>query len=517
MSKIVEITLLPVEHEDEGAIRRKVSKKAKIAHEDLVGYRILKRSLDARKRPVYRCRVEALTRDDQIAEELLIATRYQDVRKAPPIHIIGAGPAGYFAALECLEHGLKPIIFDRGKDVRNRRFDLRAIQQQGIVDPDSNYCFGEGGAGTYSDGKLYTRLKKRRHIEKMLKILVEHGAKADILIDAHPHIGSNKLPPIITNIRHTIERYGGEVHFGHQLTDLHIENQQLRALDFKGLKIPSNLCVLATGHSARDVYRLFLRRGWQIEPKPFAMGVRIEHPQAIIDEIQYSQRPREAQLPAASYTLKASHKERSIFSFCMCPGGLIVPAATAPGELVVNGMSPSRRDSAFANSGFVVQIDPSLLAQNGYEGVMAGLEAQQEVEQHMFLLAGKTQKAPAQRLTDFMRGSASTTLPKHSYIPGLTAARLDVELPPYLREPITEGIRQLGNRIPGFLTSEAIAVGIESRTSAPMTIPRTATMQHPQIDGLYPCGEGAGYAGGIVSAALDGQRVIQALYQNTGS
>ncbi|MEM6700421.1 MAG: FAD-dependent protein, partial [Bacteroidota bacterium] len=424
-----------------------------------------------------------------------------------------AGPAGYFAALECLALGYKPVLLDRGKTVRDRLADIRAVQRFGQVHPDSNYCFGEGGAGTYSDGKLYTRSHKRGKIEKVLQLLVEHGAKSDILIDAHPHIGSNKLPPIIANIRATILKYGGEIHFGKRVNDFIIYNQKIIGVVANQKEsYYAKAVVLATGHSARDIYRLLHQKQIYIEAKPFALGVRIEHPQALIDEIQYNQRPREKDLPASSYKLVSQVKGRGVFSFCMCPGGLIVPAATAPGELVVNGMSLSRRNSAFANSGTVVGVELEDLKGYQKHGVFAALALQKSVEQSVFQFGDGSQKAPAQRLEDFVTGKVSSDLPSTSYLPGVYAAPLHQLLPDSIYERLRQGVLDFGKKMKGYYTSEAIVVGTESRTSSPIRIPRNReTYMHEQIEGLFPCGEGAGYAGGILSAAMDGQNVIKAV------
>jgi uncharacterized FAD-dependent dehydrogenase len=437
----------------------------------------------------------------------------QDVSSAPTVIIVGAGPAGLFAALELIELGFKPVVFDRGKDVQARRRDLRAIQQFGEVNPHSNYCFGEGGAGTYSDGKLYTRSHKRGNIEKALRLLVEHGAVSDILIDAHPHIGSNKLPKIVANIRETIRHYGGEVHFESHVTDLVLEDGRLQGVIVNGeTEHRAAATILATGHSARDIYYLLRRHAIRMEAKPFALGVRIEHPQPLVDQIQYRQRPRDPYLPAASYRLACQVQDRGVFSFCMCPGGLVVPAATAPGEIVVNGMSLSRRDSPYANSGTVVAVELEDLQAYQQHGVFAGLAFQQAVEQTMWRHGDGGQQGPALRLPDFVAGRLSADLPASSYIPGLYPAPLFDLLPAGIYERLRQGVQTFGRKMKGYFTAEANVIGTESRTSSPVRIPRDPqSCEHPETPGLFPSGEGAGYAGGIISAAMDGQRVARAI------
>ena len=513
MIKKVELPLRPEELEDHDLIRRKAIKKAGIKPDRVKDFRVVRRSIDARQRQIYfRLQVE-LYLHQLPAPTLPLLSKLQLVHDAPAVIIIGAGPAGYFAALEMIELGLRPIIFDRGKDVRARRRDLKAIQQSGIVNPHSNYCYGEGGAGTYSDGKLYTRSHKRGNIEKALQLLVEHGATEDILVDAHPHIGSNKLPKIVGNIRETILKYGGSIHFESFVTDLIIkdgvacgvvvneETQHLAA----GV-------VLATGHSARDIYHLFQRKGILMELKSFALGVRVEHPQPLIDQIQYKTQKKSDALPAASYRLACQVEGRGVFSFCMCPGGLVVPAATAPGELVVNGMSMSRRDSPFANSGTVVAVEEEDLAPYSEHGILAGLAFQRAVEQKLFAYGDGSQRAPAQRMTDFVNGKKSTTLPPTSYIPGLYSAPLHELLPKGIYRRLRKGMMEFGKKMPGYLIEDANVIGTESRTSSPVRIPRDkVSYQHPEINGLFPCGEGAGYAGGIISAAMDGQNVARAV------
>ncbi len=518
MKKEIELRLLPELAHDETAIRNAAAEKLSLPVEKITHCKTLRRSIDARGRTiVFQLRIEvSLENSPPPSIEAVFSEKFKNVADSPAVLIIGAGPAGYFAALECLELGLKPIVVDRGKDVRARRRDLRAIQQLGEVNPNSNYCFGEGGAGTYSDGKLYTRSVKRGSIEKTLGLLVEHGATTDILVDAHPHIGSNKLPNVVANIRETILKHGGEVHFDALVTDflLH-KGKMLGAVINQEKEIRAEAVILATGHSARDIYYLLHERNILIEAKPFALGVRIEHSQELIDSIQYKQAKRSEYLPASSYSLVCQVRERGVFSFCMCPGGLIVPASTAPNELVVNGMSMSRRDSAFANSGTVVAIELQDLEQNfGLKGVFAALEFQKQVEQNMFRSGDGTQRAPAQRLTDFVSRKLSKDLPSTSYIPGIFSAPMHDLLPPPVYQRLREGVQQFGKMMNGYYTENANVIGTESRTSSPVRIPREATtLMHPTTAGLFPCGEGAGYAGGIISAAMDGQNVAKAVHQ----
>jgi uncharacterized protein len=492
-----------------------------------------RRTVDARPRvPLMRLWVDVFIDEQPPKEEKIIdklAEQSSPIlqKKAKTVLIIGAGPAGYFAALELLELGLRPIILERGKDVQARRRDLKAIQQDGIVNPHSNYCFGEGGAGTYSDGKLYTRSHKRGSIAKVLQLLVEHGATTDILVDAHPHIGSNKLPNVVQNLRETIIKYGGEVHFDSFVTEFIFNQTEQEGRQIIGVVAGeksyfADAVILATGHSARDIFELLQKNKVKIEAKPFALGVRIEHPQALIDEIQYHQKPRDENLPASSYSLVCQVSERGVFSFCMCPGGLIVPSATSPKELVVNGMSLSRRDSAYANSGLVVAVELADMLPNPYlktpqksdalANPLLGLEFQSAVERHFFEAGDGSQKAPAQRVTDFVKGKRSATLPATSYIPGIYSARIDQLLPDFISRRLQTALREFGQQKKGYFTEEAQLIGVESRTSSPVRVPRTNdTLMHTELRGLFPCGEGAGYAGGIVSAAMDGQRVAVAV------
>ena len=513
MIKEIELKVLPKVIEDEAAIHKRAIEKSGVKKNRIKAIKVLRRSIDARGiQAFYRLRI-ALYIDEEFPQEQQILDTFSLLTTEQKALIVGAGPAGYFAALELIEKGIKPIIFDRGKDVRARRRDLRAIQQFGIVNPNSNYCFGEGGAGTYSDGKLYTRSHKRGSINKALKLLVEHGANPDILVDAHPHIGSNKLPKIVAAIRQTILDFGGEIHFDSLVTDILTHNGKIVGLMVNEEKeYKADCIILATGHSARDIYHLLHRKGIGLEAKPFALGVRIEHSQKLVDKIQYGQFERENNLPASSYKLTCQAKGRGVFSFCMCPGGLVVPAATAPGEIVVNGMSMSRRDSAFANSGTVVAVELEDLKDFQEYGVFAGLEFQKKVEQAMFAFGDGSQKAPAQRLTDFVNKRLSKDLPKSSYIPGLQSAPLHELLPETIYERLSLGVQEFGRKMKGYYTEEANVIGTESRTSSPLRIPRNKlTYMHEDMEGLFPCGEGAGFAGGIISAAMDGQNVANAV------
>ncbi len=510
----LELRLSPTEAHDTAACRRAAAHKLGISEATISDFQILRRSIDARGRDaVFQLRVAVFTEGGTFLPEPALLAQLQNVAEKSRVLIVGAGPAGYFAALELIELGLKPVIFDRGKDVRARRRDLKAIQQDGTVNPHSNYCFGEGGAGTYSDGKLYTRSHKRGSIEKSLRLFVEHGAKSDILMDAHPHIGSNKLPQVVQNMRETIEHFGGEVHFDSFVTDFILRGSKILGVTTNGkTEHFGEAVILATGHSARDIYYLLHKKGIKIEAKPFALGVRIEHPQTLVDAVQYKTPKRGELLPAASYSLVSQVNGRGVFSFCMCPGGLVVPASTAPGEIVVNGMSMSRRDSEYANSGTVVAIELEDLKSFEKHGVFAALEFQKSVEQAMFSAGDGSQRAPAQRLTDFVNRKISTDLPPTSYIPGLLSAPMHQILPPSVYNRLRGGVVEFGKMMKGYMTDEANVIGTESRTSAPVRIPRNATtLMHDDVQGFFPCGEGAGYAGGIISAAMDGQNVAKAV------
>jgi uncharacterized FAD-dependent dehydrogenase len=511
--KTVELKLFPDQVNEQEFIWKRAASLAKVSLDDVGNVTILKRSIDARgSRPIFRLRCEVYVNEKPIIDQPILST-FKNVSGQKEIFIVGAGPAGYFAALRLIKEGLKPIVLDRGKDVQARRKDLRAIQQFGEVNPHSNYCFGEGGAGTYSDGKLYTRSQKRGKIVDVLRLLVEHGATEDIMIEAHPHIGSNKLPKIVANIRETIINFGGEVRFDSHVTDFDIDHGRIKGLQVNDNEwIKTDAIILATGHSARDIYKLLDAKKVYMEAKSFALGLRIEHSQSLIDSIQYNQLDREENLPASSYGVVAQIQGVGVFSFCMCPGGLVVPAATAPGEIVVNGMSLSRRDSPFANSGFVTAISTEELNRLGYTGVFATMNFQQEVEQNMFNAGDGSQRAPGQRVTDFVDGRLSTDLNDTSYIPGLFTARVDELLPSFVTERLQHGVKEIGKKMKGYYTSNANFIGVESRTSSPIRIPRNKeSFMHEGVEGLFPCGEGAGYAGGILSACMDGENVASAV------
>lgn len=513
MSKTIELELTPREAFDDALFAEVLRDRLKPSPE--VSLLPLKRSIDARGRKVtVRVQVE-LVRAESADRKLDFS--YQPVSNKEEVIIVGAGPAGLFAALRLIELGLKPIVVERGKDVQSRRRDLAAINKAQIVNPESNYCFGEGGAGTYSDGKLYTRSKKRGDVRRILEILVAHGAGKDILFDAHPHIGTNKLPKLVTALRETIEQAGGEVRFDTRVIDLILRSGKIGGVVVNGgERIRSEAVILATGHSARDIFQLLNDRGVLIEMKPFALGVRVEHAQQLIDQIQYHCDVRDPYLPASSYSMvhqaNPGGQQKGVFSFCMCPGGFIVPSATAPGEVVVNGMSPSRRDSRFANSGIVVSVDQSDFRPYQSQGALAAMYFQRDIEQRACAAAGHQQTAPAQRLVDFVNGKVSDQLLETSYQPGLASVDLRSVLPKVIYESLREGFKDFGKKMKGYLTNDAQVIGVESRTSSPVRIPRDKqTLEHLQIGGLFPSGEGAGYAGGIVSAAMDGERCAEAV------
>ncbi len=514
MKTTINLSLPPQVALDIEKLDQYLAKKFQTSSKDAINYLVRKRSIDARKAPVQVHLQLDIYTEEPAAQDFDYKDHLQFVGQKNPVIIVGAGPAGLFAALRLIEIGVKPIIIERGKDVRSRRRDLAAINKQHLVNPDSNYCFGEGGAGTYSDGKLYTRSKKRGDIRKVLEILVSHGAPKDILVDAHPHIGTNKLPKVVKEMRESILMSGGEVHFNTTIDNLIIHNDRIAGvMDRSGQKYQGDAVILATGHSARDIYSMLHSSGVKIEAKPFALGVRVEHPQALIDAIQYHGAER-GLLPAATYSLShqiSSNPARGVFSFCMCPGGFIVPAATNPGEVVMNGMSPSKRDSRFANSGIVVSVSQTDFTKFSKYGPLAGMYFQQSIEKNACIIAGNSQTAPAQRLMDFLNGRLSSDLPETSYQPGITSESLKEVLPSQIEEGIKYGFRVFGKRMKGYLTNEATLLGVESRTSSPVKVPRDPkTLQHPQVEGLFPCGEGAGYAGGIMSAAMDGIRCAEA-------
>jgi uncharacterized protein len=535
MQQKISLKLLPDEAADEAIIKKYIASFAQKKINSITGFKILKKSIDARGKTIFiNLTVNAFFDEPfgQLAESRWQTAvgkwQFKQVSNASKsVIIIGAGPAGIFAALKMLEKGVKPIILERGKDVRSRRRDLAKLNKEGIVNSESNYCFGEGGAGTYSDGKLYTRSNKRGDIDRILQLFIHFGAPETIASDAHPHIGTNKLPQIITAMHEQIRQCGGQVFFEKKVIDFIIEDEKISALKTAdGDSYSANAYILATGHSARDIFELLHKKNILIESKPFALGVRVEHPQNLIDKIQYHcSTERDEHLPPASYSLVQQVNGRGVFSFCMCPGGIIAPAATDAGELVVNGWSPSKRNNPFANSGMVVQVELAdavkALCLEGLGSVeslendpLIFMKFQQLIEQKAFASGGGNFAAPAQRMQDFVNKKLSTSLPINSYLPGLTSVKLDTVLPAFIYDSLAEGFKMFGKKLKGYYTNEAVVVAVESRTSSPVRIPRNAyNLQHPQIKNLYPCGEGAGYAGGIVSAAMDGERVVGAIVE----
>ena len=468
----------PEEAKNDTILRILILKELLLPKDTKIDWRWKKRSIDARKREI---KINCIFEVDINSEltEYKLEFEFKSVKNSEPVHIIGAGPAGLFAAIRALELGLKPIIFERGKDVRSRRRDLAILNKAGILNPESNYCFGEGGAGTYSDGKLYTRSKKRGDVDKVLKLLVYFGAKNDILVDAHPHVGTNKLPQIITAIREKIIACGGEIHFEKKLTDLHLKGNNIEEIE--------------------------------IQAKPFALGVRVEHTQDLIDQLQYHGRLNDEFLPPASYSLVTQVEDRGVYSFCMCPGGIIAPCATEANEVVTNGWSPSKRNNPYSNSGIVVSIFPEDFKGKEKDPFVC-LDFQKEIEQKCWQLAGKNQKVPAQRLLDFVNGKKSIDFPRSSYQPGIESVEMNQIFPEFITKRLRQAFKDFDNKMKGFLTNDAVIHAPESRTSSPISIPRQQdTMQHIRITNLYPCAEGAGYAGGIVSAAIDGMNIMDSI------
>tara|TARA_B110000459_G_scaffold111422_1_gene123539 strand:+ start:161 stop:1726 length:1566 start_codon:yes stop_codon:yes gene_type:complete len=512
MSVLVQITIKPAQQKDKEFILKSSLFKAKLRSGDIIDWRIRKRSIDARK--------ASIKLNLQVEFWLLGETRTklqsfvsQDVHSKQEIAIIGAGPAGLYAALRAIEAGLKPIIFERGKDVRSRRRDLATINKEQTVNPESNYCFGEGGAGTYSDGKLYTRSKKRGNVLKALEWFVHFGASEDILVEAHPHIGTNKLPAIITAMREAILEAGGEVHFNAKLTDIQIDDNKIKAIKVNDepWKHFGNI-ILATGHSARDIFYLLHDKGVHLVAKAFALGVRVEHPQLLINHIQYHGDVENPYLPPASYSFVEQIEGMGVYSFCMCPGGIIAPCATSQEEVVTNGWSPSKRNNPYANSGVVVSVEPKDLPNYSKENPFVCLDFQKKVERDCWEVAGKTQQVPAQRMIDFVEGKISFDFPKTSYQPGVVSVDLNTVLPAIISKRLRKAFSVYGKKMKGYYTNEAVLHAPESRTSSPVSIPRNVdTLEHVSVKGLYPCGEGAGYAGGIISAAIDGINCVDAI------
>ncbi|MFO0479655.1 MAG: NAD(P)/FAD-dependent oxidoreductase [Bacteroidota bacterium] len=523
MQKKIQLQVTPQVAQNEQQLKEEVRQYFQLSSDKTFFIKILKRSIDARSKNIKINLTLTIYLNEQIISDK-INFDYLDVSKTnKTCHIIGAGPAGLFAALRCLELGIKPIIFERGKNVKDRRRDLAAINKEHIVNPESNYCFGEGGAGTYSDGKLYTRSSKRGSIDKILKTFVYHGASEEILVDAHPHIGTNKLPQLIEEIRLTILKYGGEIYFNSKLIDFKIKNELINEIEIETQQMISKhdiqTIILATGHSARDIYELLHSKNILIEAKPFAMGVRVEHPQEIIDGIQYhcnnstEVNEKRKYLPAASYSLVNQVNEHGVYSFCMCPGGIIAPCATGPEQVVTNGWSPSKRNNPYANSGIVVGLTMNDFKPFSKYGELAGLYFQKDLEKNAWLAGEQNQTAPAQRLQDFVNGKISSSLPNCSYQPGIKSVDMKMVLGTLIGKSLQHGFKEFGKKIHGYLTNEAVIVGVESRTSTPVRIPRDIeTLHHLQLKNLFPCGEGAGYAGGIMSAAMDGERCAEKVF-----
>lgn len=512
MYKEVQLRLRPEEAGVEEVLRKQAARVAQVTVDRVCRVDIVRRSIDARQREVMFNLVVGVHIDRLEEQEKIFIPAWKEVGEAETVVVVGAGPAGLFAALRLLERGFRPLLLERGKAVEDRKKDLNRLYKTGEVNEDSNFGFGEGGAGTFSDGKLYTRSKKRGDVRRAMEILVWHGAHENILRDAHPHVGTDKLPGVIVNIRHTIERYGGEIRFNARVTDLLIRDNKIYGVVANGQEIPASHVILATGHSARDVYRMLHRQAVMLEPKDFAVGLRLEHPQQDIDKIQYhSEAGRGKWLPAAEYNFVTNIGGRGVYSFCMCPGGVVVPAATGPQQQVVNGMSSSSRNTAWANSAMVTAIGKNELEQMGYQGLFAGMEFQEALEHRAWQEGGGGLYAPAQVLTDFLEGGLKRELPAASYKPGVKVSLMSGWLPELLYKRLAAGLTYFGQRAKGFVSDRALLLGVETRTSSPLRIPRDENCKHPGIEGLYPCGEGAGYAGGIISAALDGEKCADSI------
>ncbi len=514
MPQKITLTLSPKEASTQRLYISQAARKLGLREQDIALARVVKRSVDARQRQIkVNLTLEVYSDEATIPDP--IHFEYQDVKNKSEVIVVGGGPAGLFAALRLIELGYKPIILERGVEVSQRKVDIAQINRNGEVNPNSNYSFGEGGAGTFSDGKLYTRSKKRGNWRKALEVFHFHGASESILYDAHPHIGTDKLPQIMTRMRESVVAAGGEYHFSCRVSGLQIKGGRVKGVYCGDTLYEGGAVVMATGHSARDIYEMLHAEGVRLEAKPFAMGVRIEHPQELIDSIQYHGAPRGEWLPAAAYSLVTQVAGRGVYSFCMCPGGFIVPAMTSSGESVVNGMSPSNRGSRYANSGLVTEIRLDDFAHLREEwGELAGLKFQQQLEVMASQNGGTAQVAPAQKISDFVAGKSSGSLPSSSYVPGLISSRLDEWMPSFIAESLRGGIAEFGRKMRGYVTSEGVVVGVESRTSSPVRIPRDEnTLMHPEVEALFPTGEGAGYAGGIISAALDGERIAEAVAQ----
>jgi uncharacterized FAD-dependent dehydrogenase len=504
----LQIQVLPEVASTPTLLKTNIAKQLDIPNPEIKHIEILKRSIDARQITTKINLKVAVYIKEEFVQRVEDFPQYQDVNGKDEVIIIGAGPAGLFAALKLIENGKKPIVIERGKNVRSRRIDLVNLTKKHIVNEDSNYCFGEGGAGTFSDGKLYTRSKKRGDVNKILDVFVRHGATPEIRVNSHPHIGTNKLPKIIEAIRDTIIQYGGQVLFDSRVIDIRIKNNTVKGVELQnGTKIEATKIILATGHSARDIFELLHQKKIAIEAKAFAIGIRVEHTQELIDQIQYKCKSRGVFLPPAPYSIVKQVGNRGVYSFCMCPGGIIAPCSTSPGEVVTNGWSPSKRNYPTSNSGIVVELKVEDFAKYEKYGPLAGVQFQKEIEQSAWILGGETQRVPAQRLVDYTNNILSTDIPKSSYIPGTTSAVINTIFPEFIAKNLQEGLRKIGKQMKGYYTNEAVVHAPESRTSSPVRIPRDGvTLEHPQIKGLYPCGEGAGYAGGIISAAIDGEK-----------